>query len=149
MVLVFVGDVVGDAFGDDAGRNVERSGDGGSAGHVRDDWLAGEEAGDGEDASAKSKVGFSSLAVEFGVVDTDVRVRGGAIGEGFVFAAEAGEVRIMRIVTVEDDNFGIHAEEIGFGVEIGSFINIGETGRDEIGERSGINRKTIEGFGFE
>ncbi len=93
--LGFFGNVAGDALGDDARREIKRGGDSGSAGHIRNDRLAGQEAGDGENARAESEVSFGAFAVKLGMVDADVGIGRGAVGQGLVLAAELSEVGIM------------------------------------------------------
>ena len=74
-----VGVVVGDAFRDDIGRDVERGGDGGGASHVRDDRLAGEERSGGKAGGTEGEVGFGAFFVELGTVDAKGGGTGGAV----------------------------------------------------------------------
>lgn len=97
---LILGFVIGDAFGDGSGINIECGGDGGGASHMGNSRLTGEEAGDSESFVAKTEAGFGTFAVKLGEVDANVGIGRGAVGESFVFAAEIGEVRIVRIVTV-------------------------------------------------
>lgn len=87
-----VGGVVGDAFGDGGGGDVESGSDGGGAGHVGDVGFAGEEAGDGEVGVGEAEASFSSLAVELGVFNAKVGIGRDAVGEGGFGAMEGGEV---------------------------------------------------------
>ena len=144
-----VGGVVGDAIGDGGGGDIESRGDGGGAGHVGNVGFAGEEAGDGEVGVGEAKVGFSSLAVELGVFDAKVGIGRDAVGEGGFGAVEGGEVGIVGIVAVQNDDFGILAEEDGFGAEIGSEVGVGEAGGDEVGESGDGDGEIVEHIVFE
>ncbi len=82
LFLVFVdvfGVVVGDAFDDGFGRDVERGGDGGGTGHVRNDGFSGQEGSGRETRGAKGEIDFGSLFVEFCAVDAEGGGAGGAI----------------------------------------------------------------------
>lgn len=50
------------------------------------------------------------------MVNADVGIGRSAIGQGFVFATEFGKVGVVRVIAVQDDDFRIHFEEVGFGV---------------------------------
>lgn len=92
--------VIGDAFGDDGGGDIEGGSDGGGASHVRNNWLAGEEAGDGEILITEAKAGFGAFAIEFGEVDAHVGVRRSTVGESLDLAAVAGEFGVAGIVAI-------------------------------------------------
>ncbi len=127
------GIVVGDAFGDGGWRDIERSCDSGSAGHIGNRRFASEEAGDGEVLVAETEVGFGALAVKFGTFDTQVGIGGGTIGNSFALAAEVGEVEVVGVIAVEDDDVGVHVEENGFSGEVGINVGVGKAGGDKIG----------------
>ena len=139
-----VGGVVGNAFGDGGGGDVESGSDGGGAGHVGDVGFAGEEAGDGEVGVGEAKVGFSSLAVELGVLNAKVRIGRDAVGEGGFGAVEGGEVGIVGVIAVQNDDGGVLAEEDGLGAEEGGEIGVSETGGDKIGEGGDGDGEVVE-----
>lgn len=65
---------------------------------------------------ADTKASFSSLAVELRRINTEVGVGRSAVGDGFVFAAEGGEIWVVNIIAVQDDDVRIHAEKVRFGI---------------------------------
>lgn len=131
--------VIGDAFGDDGGGDVESGSNSSGASHVRDNWFAGEEAGDGEVFIAKTETGFSAFAIEFGEVDAHVGVRRSAVGEGLDFAAIAGELGVAGVVAIEDDNIGALLEEFGLGGKVGFGFVGGDVPWEEVGEGGSID----------
>ena len=144
-----VGVVIGDAVGDDVVSDVERGGDGGSASHIGDDWLASEEAGNGEAGGAEAQICFSSLFVEFSAVDAEGGSASRAVGKSVGFANEAGEVRVVGVVFVEDDDFWVHSEKSGFvrgEVSGGGSV---ERGGNEVGQSGGVDGETVEDVVFE
>ncbi len=146
--MVF-GLVIGDAFGDGGGGDIERGSDSSGAGHVGDSWLAGEEAGDGEGLGAETEIGFGAATVELGELDAHVGIGGGAVSEGLGLAAETGEVGIVGVVAIEHDDVGVHAEELGLGGEVGFGFVVIEIIRQEIGEGGGVDREAVEDLGVE
>ncbi len=72
-----------------------------------DSGLAGDEAGNSKVFIAETETGFGAFAVEFGEIDADVGVRRGAVGEGLGLAAEGGEVGVVRVVAVQNNDVGI------------------------------------------
>lgn len=84
--------VSGDTFADGIWRDIECGGDSGSTSHIRNCGLTGEEASDSEGFVAKSEAGFSSLTIEFGIINAQVGIGRGSIGQSFGLAAEIGKI---------------------------------------------------------
>ena len=110
------GVVVGDPLSDDIWSDIEGGGDSSGAGHVANDGLASEEASNSEGLTTKTEASFATFAIKFGIINPKISVGGCAISQGFVFATEFGKVGVVRVIAVQDDDFRIHFEEVGFGV---------------------------------
>ncbi len=73
-----------------------------------------------------AEIGFGSLAVEFGRINAKIGVGRCSIGDSLVFAAKIGEIRIVGVIAIENDDVWVHAEKVGFGVEVRFKIGVGE-----------------------
>ena len=92
--------VVRDAFGDGVRSDIEGGGDGGSASHVAYDGFTGEKARHGENLAAEAEASFAALAIELGIIDTEIGIGRGAIGQGLGLALEFGEIGVVSVVAV-------------------------------------------------
>lgn len=95
---------------------------------------------------ADTEVSFSSLTVELRGIDAKVGVGRRAVSNSFVFATKAGEIWVMGIVAIQDDDVRVHAEEIRFRIKIRFEVAVGKIRWEKIGQSSGVNWETVEGF---
>lgn len=141
--------VIGDAFGDNVGGDVERGSDGGGASHVGDDGLAGEEAGGGEARGAEGEICLGAFFVELGGVDAEGGGASAAVGEGVFGAREAGEGGEISIVFIEHDDPWRHLEEGGLGGGELLWRGGGEAGGEKICECGDLDGEPVEDVVFE
>lgn len=78
------------------------------------------------------------------MIDAEVGVGRSAIGDGFGPAAEIGEIGVVRIIAIQDDDFGIHLEQGGFGIKIGINVGVIKARRHKIGEGGDVNWEAEE-----
>ncbi len=105
------GFVICNAFSDGGWGDIECSGDGGSTSHVGNSGFAGKKTSNGEVLVADAETGFGAFAIELGLLNTKVGIRRSTISDGLGSTTELCEIGIVRIVAVEHNGFGVHAEQ--------------------------------------